>query len=185
MPKLKRSDYYDLTRDMNWKLKYVEEEEALPEELSGSGDIPAEEWWKWDEPYKLTYREYMHNQADKDTATYSVKSAISRSDLFDEVDPGWKSAIIAHYGAITNPEYSASFGEARMARFGKAAAWRNMATLGTLDETRHGQIQLFFAHGLLDKSPQYDWTHKPSTPTSGARSRPGTSSTTCSPPTTL
>jgi len=161
MPKLSRSDYYDLTRDMNWHLTYVAENEAFPPEMAGnSGDIPREEWWKWDEPYKLTYREYMQNQADKDTMTYSVKGAISRSHLFDQVDAGWKSAIAAHYGAIAVPEYQASFGEARMARFGRAAAWRNMATFGTLDETRHGQIQLFFPHELLGKNRAFDWAHK-------------------------
>ncbi|MBX6762990.1 MAG: YHS domain-containing protein [Rubrobacteraceae bacterium] len=160
MPKLNRSEYYDLTRDMNWKLKYVDEKEAFPEELSGNSGVPAEEWHKWDEPYKLTYREYTHTQADKDTTTYSVKNAIARSHLFDHVDAGWKSAIIAHYGAIAVPEYTASIGEARMARFGKAAAWRNMATFGALDETRHGQIQLFFPYGLLENSPRYDWAHK-------------------------
>lgn len=98
---------------------------------------------KWDEPYKLTYREYMHYQAEKDTSTHSVKSALARSDLFEQVDPGWKTAIIAHYGAVANAEYQASIGEARMARFGKATAWRNMAVFGALDEVRHGQLQLF------------------------------------------
>ena len=161
MPKLSRSDYYDLTRDMNWHLKYVTEEEAFPAELAGdSKDVPLDEWWKWDEPYKLTYREYVQNQAGKDTMAYSVKSAISRSHLFDHVDAGWKSAIAAHYGAIAIPEYMASFGEARMARFGRAAAWRNMASFGTLDETRHAQIQLFFPHELLEKNKEFDWAHK-------------------------
>jgi toluene monooxygenase system protein A len=161
MPKISRSDYYDLTRDMNWRLRYVAEEDAFPADLAGDArGIPAEEWWTWDEPYKLTYREYMQNQAHKDTSAYSVKSAVSRSHLFKDLDPGWKAAIIAHYGAIAVPEYSASFGEARMARFGRAAAWRNMAMFGTLDETRHGQIQLFFPHALLDESPQFDWAHK-------------------------
>ena len=55
MPKLSRSDYYDLTRDMNWHLKYVTQEEAFPLEVAGDiRDIPLDEWWKWDEPYKLT-----------------------------------------------------------------------------------------------------------------------------------
>ena len=47
MPKLSRSDYYDLTRDMNWHLKYVTQEETFPPELAG--DISLDEWWKWDE----------------------------------------------------------------------------------------------------------------------------------------
>jgi toluene monooxygenase system protein A len=160
MPKLDRTAYYDLTRDMNWQFRYVSETEVFPEEQVNSYGVPAEAWWEWDEPYKLTYREYVHNQSGKDASTYSVKSAIGRSKLFDHVDAGWKSAIIAHYGAIAYGEYLASIAEARMARFGRAAAWRNMATFGTLDETRHGQIQLYFPYGLLSKNPQFDWGHK-------------------------
>ncbi len=48
-----------------------------------------------------------------------------------------------------------------MGRFGRAAAWRNMALYGTLDETRHGQIQTYFPpYGLLAKEPRADWAHK-------------------------
>jgi toluene monooxygenase system protein A len=161
MLKLNRSDYYDLTRDMNWRIKYVDHDEVFPQDLAGdSRDIEPEAWWEWDEPYKVTYREYVHTQANKDTAVHSVKNAISRSELFSQLDEGWKSAITAHYGALAVGEYSASIGEARMARFGRAAAWRNMATFGTLDETRHGQLQTLFPHQLLDEHPQFDWAHK-------------------------
>jgi hypothetical protein len=36
MPKLSRSDWYDLSRDTNWNLRYVTEEDAFPEQLSGT-----------------------------------------------------------------------------------------------------------------------------------------------------
>ncbi|MDA8070237.1 MAG: YHS domain-containing protein [Actinomycetota bacterium] len=160
MPKLARSQWYDLTRDMNWDLRYVSEEEAFPTDMSDARGVPAQEWWRWDEPYKISYGEYVHNQADKDASVYSVNSAIGRSHIFEDLDAGWRSAIVAHYGAIAVPEYVAGIGESRMARFGRAAAWRNMATYGTLDETRHGQIQAYFAHSLLDKEPRADWAHK-------------------------
>ncbi|ABD09600.1 toluene 4-monooxygenase protein A [Frankia casuarinae] len=160
MPKLARSDWYDLARDTNWSFGYVSEQDVFPEELSGTGRVPAEGWLAWDEPYKITYREYVHNQVTKDTTTYSVKNAIARSALFEKLDPGWKSVILAHYGAITMPEYLASIGEARMGRFGRAAAWRNTATFGTLDEVRHGQIQAFFPYGLIGKEPRADWALK-------------------------
>lgn len=160
MPRLARSEWYDLTRDMNWTLSYVDQEEAWPQDLSTSHGIPTERWWAWDEPYKITYPEYVHNQVDKDTGVYSVNAAMARSKLYEQLDPGWKSAILAHYGAIAVPEYLASIGEARMGRFGRAAAWRNMATFGALDETRHGQIQTYFPYGLLAKEPRADWAHK-------------------------
>jgi toluene monooxygenase system protein A len=45
MPKLERSEWYDITRDMNWRLRYVSEEEAWPKELSNDFGVPAEAWW--------------------------------------------------------------------------------------------------------------------------------------------
>src|SRR5664279_294588 len=160
MPRLPRSQWYDLTRDMNWDLSYVSEEDAFPEVLSNSFGVPTSDWWTWDEPYKITYSEYVHNQAGKDAGLFSVNNVVSRSGIFDNLDPGWKAAIIAHYGAIAVAEYQAGIGEARMARFGRAAAWRNMATYGTLDETRHGQLQTYFPYQALAKEPRLDWAHK-------------------------
>ncbi|MBE3593794.1 MAG: hypothetical protein IMX04_01950 [Candidatus Carbobacillus altaicus] len=52
MPKLDRAAYYDLTRDMNWHFKYVPFEAAFPAEMVYNPDVPLEEWWTWDEPYK-------------------------------------------------------------------------------------------------------------------------------------
>src|SRR6266567_6400237 len=125
MPKLERSQWYDLCRDMNWQFKYVTDAEVFPEALSQSHGVSPAAWWNWDEPYKICFREYVRNQAEKEAGVYSVRSAIARSRLFENLDPGWKAAIIAHYGAIAMPEYLASIGEARMGRFGRAAAWRN------------------------------------------------------------
>lgn len=160
MPSLARSEWYDLARDMNWKLSYVDDEDVWPKDLSNNFGIPTEKWWGWDEPYKVTYTEYVHNQAGKDASVYAVNAVLGRSKVFEKLDPGWKSAIIAHYGAVAVPEYVAGIAEARMGRFGRAAAWRNMATYGTLDETRHSQIQTYVPYGLLEKEPRADWAHK-------------------------
>ncbi|MGH3802191.1 MAG: aromatic/alkene/methane monooxygenase hydroxylase/oxygenase subunit alpha [Pseudonocardiaceae bacterium] len=160
MPRLARSDWYNLARDMNWKVSYVDEEEAWPDEMSTSHGIPMEDWWGWDEPYKVSYREYVHNQVGKDAGVYAVNAVAARSRMFSELDKGWKSAIIAHYGAIAIGEYLAGIGEMRMGRFGRAAAWRNMAMFGAMDEIRHGQIQTYFPYGLLGQEPRMDWAHK-------------------------
>jgi toluene monooxygenase system protein A len=161
MPKLRRSDWYDIARDMNWTFRYVTHEEAFPPEIVGPmGDTSPETWWKWDEPYKLSYREYVYNQVGKDAGVAAVGAAIARSNLFDALDEGWKGAIKAHFGAVTVSEGQSTLAESRMGRFGLAAAWRNMALYGALDEMRHVQIQLKVAHSLLDKDPQFDWAHK-------------------------
>src|ERR1700730_2786134 len=78
MPGLARSEWYDLTRDMNWTLSYVDQEEAWPQDLSNTYGIPAENWWGWDEPYKITYTEYVHNQVGKDAGVYSLHSVSGR-----------------------------------------------------------------------------------------------------------
>ncbi len=161
MPRLSRSDWYDLARDQNWELSYVSYDEVFPEALAGGySSVPREAWWEWDEPYKLAYREYVHNQAEKDAGVYAVASAVARSRLFEELDNGWKSSIKAHYGGICITEYLASLAESRMGRFGRAAAWRNMALYGTLDEMRHSQVQLLLPHALVGRDAQFDWAHK-------------------------
>ncbi len=141
MPRLPRADWYDLTRDKNWDLTYVTEDEAFPPQLSNGFGVPMHDWWAWDEPYKLAYTEYVHNQAGKDQGLFSVNNVVGRSGIFDNLDPGWKAAVVAHYGAI-------------------AVAWRNMATFGCLDETRHGQLQTYFPYQALAKEPRLDWAHK-------------------------
>jgi len=42
MPKLLRSDWYDLARDTNWTFRYVSEKEVFPEELSGTQRVHSE-----------------------------------------------------------------------------------------------------------------------------------------------
>lgn len=160
MPRLARSDWYDLTRDMNWTLSYVEEAEAFPDTMCAKFGIPAENWWSWDEPYKISYREYVHNQTAKEASVYAVNSVVSRTTTYEQLDPGWKSAALIHFSAAPFTEYMAGFGELRMARFGRAAAWRNQAVYGFLDEIRHAQIHLYFSYQLLAKEPRMDWAHK-------------------------
>ena len=160
MALLQRTDWYDIARNTNWTPTYVREDELFPPEMSGDMGIPMSEWESYDEPYKQTYPEYVKVQREKDAGAYSVKAALERSKMFENADPGWLSVLKAHYGAIARAEYAASSAEARMARFAKAPGQRNMATLGMMDEIRHGQIQLYFPHEYCPKDRQFDWAFK-------------------------
>ena len=160
MTLLQRDAWYDLARTTNWTPKYVSEDELFPEAMSGARGIPMEKWEKYDEPYKVTYPEYVATQREKDAGAYSVKAALERANFVDKADPGWVSTLKAHYGAIALAEYAAASAEARMARFSKAPGNRNMATFGMLDETRHGQIQLYFPHEHTRRDRQWDWAYK-------------------------
>lgn len=160
MTRLRREEWYDIGRDLDWTLSYVDDTAVFPEWMSGSGKVPREAWKKWDEPYKVTYPDYVSTQREKESSAYAVKAALRRSNMFETLDEGWKSTAKEHYGATSLIEYLAVFTELRMSRFGLSPAWRNMAVYGALDEIRHAQLDLSFAHEFIDKDPQYDWAQK-------------------------
>ena len=160
MALLDRSEWYDIARTTNWTPKYVTEDALFPEEQSGSLGLPLEQWETYDEPYKISYREYVQTQREKDAGVYSVNAVLARANFLDQAEPGWTTILKQHYGAFANLEAMAASAESRMARFGKAPGMRNMATFGSLDENRHGQIQLYFPHEHVKRSRQFDWASK-------------------------
>ncbi|MDL5159794.1 toluene monooxygenase [Actinomycetospora termitidis] len=160
MALLKREEWQDFVRDVDWTLTYVDDEAVYPEWFSGTGKVPREAWLAWEEDYKVSYQEYVYTQKEKEASTYAVKAALSRSDTFDHLDEGWKSATKMHFGGVAQVEYTATLAELKMARFGLNGAWRNMATFGQLDELRHNALTTYFGHELVVKDPQYDWTQK-------------------------
>lgn len=160
MTLLKRDDWQDLLREVDWTLTYADDEAIFPEWLSGTGKVPRGAWATWEEGFKVSYSEYVATQREKEGAAWGVKAALQRSKVFDNLDEGWKSNAKIHFGAVSLIEALASYSELKMARFGLAGAWRNMAVLGTLDEIRHTQLSLAFAHEFVAKDPQYDWALK-------------------------
>jgi toluene monooxygenase system protein A len=157
---LERAEWYDIARTTNWTPSYVSKAELFPDVMTGAMGLEEDKWASYDEPYKCSYSEYVRVQREKDAGAYSVKAALERSNIFESADPGWRSILKAHYGAIACGEYAAMSAEARMVRFGPAAGMRNMATFGLLDENRHAQLQLNFPHELCKKDRQFDWAHK-------------------------
>ena len=157
---LERSDWYDIARDTNWTPSYVPRDALFPPSMGDPYGIPTAEWETFDEPYKVSYREYVNIQREKDSAAYSVKAALARSKFHDEADEGWASVLKLHYGAVALTEYQACQFQARMSRFGPAPAMRNMSVYGMLDELRHTQLQLYFPHELVRRDRQYDWAHR-------------------------
>jgi toluene monooxygenase system protein A len=157
---LKREEWQDIARDLDWTYSYVDVEDVYPDAHSGTGQVPREAWAKWEESYKVSYPEYVATQREKETSAYAVKAALQRSNTFDSLPEGWKSATKMHFGGTALLEYAGLLGELRMARFGLSPAWRNMAVFGSLDEIRHTQITLFFGHEFVGRDPQYDWTQK-------------------------
>ena len=157
MARMKREEWYNIARDVDWTRSYVDEEAVFPEWLSGSGKVPREAWKSWDEPYKCAYSDYVATQREKESSVYAVKAALQRSNIFESLDEGWKSTAKVHFGAVSLIEYLAVLAEQRMGRFGLSPAWRNMAVFGALDEIRHTQMDLYLAHEFVARDPQFDW----------------------------
>jgi len=85
---LRRDDWLDLARKVDWTPRYVDERELFPEEISGRPWLTHNAWRNWNEAYRTTYREYVANQRDKDSAVLGVRAALSKPRLFDDLDPG-------------------------------------------------------------------------------------------------
>ena len=120
MALLDRSEWYDIARDTNWTPSFVEESELFPDEMSDPYNVPVEAWETFDEPYKISYRQYVSLQREKDAAAYSVKAALSRQRFYESADVGYVNLIKMHYAAIALSEYAACHSDARMTRFGRA-----------------------------------------------------------------
>jgi toluene monooxygenase system protein A len=157
---LRRDDWLDVARKVDWTFRYVDEREAFPESVSGTPWLGQQAWKDWNEVYRTTYREYVRNQRAKDDGFLGARSALSKVGILADLDPGWMQLVKFHQGAFALAEYAATVAEQRMARFGRDSAWRTMATLGALDEIRHGQIPLLMGHDMMPFDGNFDWTHK-------------------------
>ena len=157
---LKRHEWLDLARKLDWQYSYVAERDVFPEAMSGRPWLEHGEWSDWDEPYRTSYSEYVATQHEKEAAVHAVRDAVGRVADFERHDRAWLSALKLHAATLPLAEFAAVVGNLRAARFGRDGAWRTMATLGALDELRHTQIPLTVLHDLVAWDPQFDWTHR-------------------------
>jgi len=157
---LKRDEWIDLARKLEWELSYVSEREAFPEIVSGRTWLPQQEWAGWDEPYRTTYAEYVANQHEKDRSVYAVRAALGKPSDYERLPREWLDALKLHAATLPLAEFAAVVGNLRAVRFGRDSAWRSTATLGALDELRHTHIPLLLMHELVRHSAQFDWTHR-------------------------
>jgi toluene monooxygenase system protein A len=157
---LRREDWLDLARKVDWELSYVSEQDVFPEVQSGRPWLPHREWAGWDEPFKTTYPEYVSQQQAKEASVYAVREALGGIDDHRKLPRSWLAGLKLHAATLPLAEFAAVVGNLRAARFGRDSAWRGAATFGALDEMRHSQIPLLVMHELVRWDPQFDWTHK-------------------------
>jgi toluene monooxygenase system protein A len=157
---LNRDDWYDIARDVDWTLSYVHETAAFPAAWTGTQALPREAWEAWDEPYRVSYRDYVKVQREKESGAHAVREALKRANLFEKLDPAHIGASVLHMGTTCMVEQMAVTMQARFCRFAPSPRWRNLGVFGMLDEIRHTQLDLAFSHDLLKYEPRYDWCQK-------------------------
>jgi len=62
---LKRDEWLDLARKLDWDYSYIQEQDVFPPIMSEEPWLPHAEWKDWDEPYRTTYSEYVKTQFQK------------------------------------------------------------------------------------------------------------------------
>src|SRR5712671_303678 len=139
---LKREEWLDYGRDLDWDLSYVREEDAFPEVLAGRPWLPRAAWRDWDEPYRTTYSDYVTTQTEKDASVEAVREVVGRPEDYAKLPVEWKNGLKLHAATLPLAEFAAVVGNLRAARFGRTSAWRQTALFGALDELRHTQIPL-------------------------------------------
>src|SRR5689334_20097581 len=157
---LKRDDWLDLARKVDWELSYVSERDAFPEIQSGRPWLPGTAWAGWDEPFRTSYSEYVTQQHAKEASVYAVRDALGGVDDYRKLPAPWLSGLKLHAATLPLAEFAAVVGNLRAARFGRRGAWRSAALFAALDEMRHTQIPLLLMHDLVRWDPQFDWTHR-------------------------
>ena len=157
---LKRDEWLEFSRKLDWSYSYVTEQDVFPAEAAGKPWVPHAEWAGWDEPYRIPYGDYVRNQAEKDASVQAVREAVGRAEDVGRLPRPWLNGLKLHAATLPLAEFAAVVGNLRAARFGRDSAWRTTATFGGLDELRHTQIPLQLMHELVRAEPQFDWTHR-------------------------
>ena len=155
-----RDDWYDISHDLDWTLSYVEEQDAFPVEWSGTAGVPKEAWRSWEEPFRVSYRDYVMVQREKEAGVAGVREALKRARIYENIDPGFAAVSHFHMGALCMVEQLAVTMLGRFVRFAPSPRWRNLSAFGMLDEIRHAQLHLLFSHDLLKHDARFDWCQK-------------------------
>ena len=145
MTPLNRDDWYDISHDLDWTLSYVEEQDAFPVEWSGTAGVPKEAWRSWEEPFRVSYRDYVMVQRGKEAGVAGVRDALKRAHIYEKLDPAFAAVSHFHMGALCMVEQLAVTMLGRFVRFAPSPRWRNLSAFGMLDEIRHAQLHLLFS----------------------------------------
>src|ERR1700751_2864626 len=91
MPELKREDWFDLGRYLDWTPSYVPRDDMFPGFASDGSGLPPAAWEQWGQAVKVSVREYREVQQAKGEGIYGVKTAVGRTKFVESADPRWRA----------------------------------------------------------------------------------------------
>ena len=179
---LRRDEWLDLARKLDWEFSYVREADAFPPVAAGTRGCRARDWRDWDEPYRTTLRRVRHQPARRRTPR-STRCATRVGGVEDfaaarrRLAERRSSCTPRRCRSPSSPRSSATCARRASAATAPGAT---TALLGALDEFRHTQIPLLLMHELVrvGRAVRLD-AQASTTRTTGSRSPRATWSTSC------
>ena len=177
---LKRDDWLDLARKLDWDFSYVVEEDAFPEVQSGRPWLPARRVGRLGRTLPHELRRVRRRPAREGASRRrGARGGRPRRGL-QAAAARWLERLKLHAATLPLAEFAAVVGNLRAARFGRDSAWRiDGAARRARRAAPHADPALADARaGALGRAVRLD-AQLLSTPTTGSRSRRATSSTSC------
>lgn len=150
-----KSSYAAMTRELMWDPKDFDMKQVFP--LIEKEGIIIKDPKRWEDPFRMTYNQYVKIQSEKDHIYHSVRNAFEANNGHAKVvDARWYEGIKAFALAVQPAEYAAHRLMAYIGRNIPIEAIRFATFNQCIDELRHAQIEIkHYAH----MSKYYDGLH--------------------------
>ncbi len=132
---------YRRTKRLYWEPSYVPVEAIYPK--SAYEGVHFSDWDRWDDPFRMSFRQYVEVQAKKDNGYHPAREAFERYGGTDRIDRRWVEGIKILYPVLFHGEYGALRSHARVSRYAPAPALRAAAFYQSIDELRHAQNHVY------------------------------------------
>ncbi len=147
--------YRALTHDLMWDPKTVDSKKMFP--LVEAEGIRLKDPSKWEDPFRMTFNQYVKIQSEKDQLHHAVRAAFEANYGHARVIDGrWFEGVKAFAVAVQPAEYSAHRLMAYIGRNIPIEAIRFATFNQAIDELRHAQIEI---KHYADMSKYYDGLH--------------------------
>ena len=141
-----KEKYHAMTRDLMWDPKHFDMNKVYP--LIEKEGIILKDPSRWEDPFRMTYNQYVKIQSEKDGIFHAVRNAFEANDGHAKViDSRWYEGVKIFAMNVQPAEYAAHRLMAYIGRNIPIEAIRFATFNQAIDELRHAQIEIkHYAH---------------------------------------